>query len=393
MANKDTILYENYSNNYSANKAAIVFSVTKVFVTSLVAIAIEEGKIKGLEQKVSDFLPAFKEGGRAEMTIEHLLQMTSGLNYSDYENYITAGMTYYNANLLRFVNKAKLAHPPGTHFAYKSIDTQVLGLCLEKAVGKTIAAYLQEKIWEPLGMEYDAYFTIDSKRHGNERMYGGLAMASRDLLKMGRLFLNDGKWEGQQILPKHWVKQASQKNLNPDKWWGYTNGWWLDTYAYEHYLATTDYFAAGFNGQFLYVNPAQNLLVVRTGFNKGEVRWGRVIGQFAEEMAAKNRIDKLDIGRSPQAFIGEYHPVKTKDAVSIFIAYENDEWKITEFVQEKTRARYKVERYCRLSLDNQKKRLRLIFTEEEGKIKGFYLDTYSQNMVYYGRRTPTVSID
>ena len=131
----DTIVYEKYFNGFEPDSLRTIFSVSKAFTSSLVGIAIDEGYIKSVDQLVSDFIPSFKSNGKEKMTINNLLQMTSGLSENDYGDILRLGLFYYAKDQNKRALKTKLRHEPGTEFQYSSITTQLLGICLEKAIG------------------------------------------------------------------------------------------------------------------------------------------------------------------------------------------------------------------------------------------------------------------
>ena len=212
----DTLLFESYANGHKKEDPQVIFSVTKGITSMLAAIAIKDGKLS-LDQKVSEFIPEFAKDDRSDITIYHLMNMVSGLQFDDKKDIARLSVLYYNPNQSRFVkNFNKVQYQPGSHFAYKSVSTQILGMCLEAATGKKLKDYLQEELWEPLGMEYDAYYTKDSKKSANNRSFGGLAVRSRDLLRIGQLLLNKGKWEGKQILPESYVESLMNREMNED---------------------------------------------------------------------------------------------------------------------------------------------------------------------------------
>jgi len=294
----DTIIYENYFNGFQRDSISQVFSITKAVVSALVGIAIAEGDIKSLEQPVADFIPEFGKDDRQHIQIGHLLNMTSGLAFDDYRTLLKVLRLYYNPKIDQFIRKVKLKHEPGTHFAYKSISTQVLGVCLEQATGRSVADYLEEKIWRPAGMARPAEWNLATGSR-DEIMFGGLCTHARDLAKFGRLYLNNGRCGERQIVPKGWVLRSRQRDTTGGNWWGYSNCWWLDTYCEkdEYYkgdsdeppcaevFEMTDFFAAGFRGQYVYVNPEHNIIIVRQGLKEGKVRWSKSLPRLAAVIA------------------------------------------------------------------------------------------------------------
>lgn len=377
----DSILYENYFNNYAEDIKTTLFSVSKSFTTVLVGIALKEGYLKSSQQKVAEFIPEFNLDERKNITIEHLLQMTSGLAYEDMSKKVIdlfkLGTLYNTADNKKFVAKAKLAYTPGEHFAYKSIDTEILGICLEKAIGRSVSEYLQEKIWNPLGMEFDALFTLDHKQ-GMERTYGGLAACSRDLAKFGRLMLNKGNWNGVQIVPENWVnKIITSRADTTHKWWGYSTGWWLDTYITQNISSLTDFYAAGYNGQFIYINPEKNLIIIRQGEKwKGSTDWVGMIARLGDLLCGTN--PKLPDQFAFNSINGKYQ-AENGDSINISIKQKNNiciangtncdnlEFKPTSPI----------------SMFNRKKQRRIILEKNSTQINGIYLDNLHDKLQFY----------
>ncbi len=369
----DSILYEKYSNGHQKEGNQLVFSVTKSFVTTLLAIAIAEGHIQSLEQKVSEFLPEFKDGKRDDIRLQDVLQMTSGLNFDDYGGLPQLIRTYQNPNLRRLTKNAKLAHPPSTYFAYKSIDTQVLAFCIEVATKRDLTEYFQEKIWHPLGMNYDAYFTVDSKKHQNERTFGGFIAKSRDLLRFGKLFLDNGQWNGQQIVPQVWIEQIKKRKEGKNgQWWGYQNGWWREGYLDKNLMDGTDFYAVGYQGQFIYVHPEANVVIVRQGLKKGGVNWNNVIGSLLVKLQNKETKDYSIY------FTGVYKDEK-KEVVKI--ARENGQWILYPKNGKKP---LQMKQYCPQSLYDSKTYIRTIFDVDTltQEVKGLHYDDF-KTVIYF----------
>jgi len=275
----DSVLYENYFNGFKPNEIQTVFSVTKAFAAALTGIAIEEGYIKDVNQPVSDFIPEFKENGRDKMTINHLLQMTSGVAEKDHRDFGKLLGFYYCDDQTQKCEKLKMRYAPGTQFQYSSMTTQILGICVERATGKKFSEYLNEKIWQPLGMEHDALVALDQK--GMAKQFGGLAASPMDLAKFGRLYLNKGNWNGKQILPEAWVNATQTRDTTEGRSATYSHCWWLDTYPLENKFDKDDLFAGGFRGQIIYVNPDNNTIIIRTGKKEGSVHWGRSLSKLS----------------------------------------------------------------------------------------------------------------
>lgn len=169
----DTIQYEKYFKGYDQQAVVASFSMAKSVTSMLIGAAIDDGLIKSTDEPMVTYIPELKENGLETVTIKHLLQMTSGIAYN--ESYVNpfgdAADYYYGTDLLKSIKKRKARTAPGTEFAYSSGDTQLLGLVLQRALKtKSITAYLQEKLWQPLGMEYDATWSLDHE-DGLERTF------------------------------------------------------------------------------------------------------------------------------------------------------------------------------------------------------------------------------
>lgn len=383
----DSILYQNYFNGYFENQPSIVFSISKAITTALVGIAIRDGHIKDVDQKVVEYFGPFAKDQRREITLEHLLQMTSGLNHEDQERVLRLGMAYYNGDVKKYIaNRVKLRHEPGTRFAYKSMDTQVLGICLEKAIDTTVAAYMQQSLWEPLGMEFPALITHDKKK--NPRVYGGMAVCARDLAKIGRLFLNNGNWNGEQIIPLEWVTKSTTVSEDGGGWWGYSTGWWFnDQYVVDNIYDTQQFYATGFEGQYIFVDPQTDVIIVRQGYGKEDVKWMTMMMRLSRlintcettcELPLHATIDSL-------AFIGDYI---NKDGQRFNIRKDKEgEW-ILKGGAFSTFKGEKLDRESPRSLVNLKKKIRLIFhLDREGKVDGLYYDNFRRQQ-YYQKTAP-----
>jgi CubicO group peptidase (beta-lactamase class C family) len=273
----DTIQYEKYFKGYDQESIIPSFSMAKSVTSILIGCAIDDGLIKSIDELMITYLPELKKNGFEKVTIKHLLQMTSGLKFS--ENYFNPfgepASFYYGRNLNREISKLKLKAIPGEEFEYVSGNTQLLGLVLERALkGKTMTEYFQEKLWTPLEMEYDGW-SIDKKKNGTEKAFCCINARARDFAKIGRLFLNKGNWNGKQIVSKQWVEASTKIDRTEGSINEYQYQWWLPS-------NDGDFMAQGILGQFIYVNPNKNLVIVRMGKNYGRVNWADLFGVLSE---------------------------------------------------------------------------------------------------------------
>jgi CubicO group peptidase (beta-lactamase class C family) len=254
-------------------------------MTTLVGIALDEGKIKSLDQPITEYLPEFSaKAGFDKITIRHLLLHTSGIKFSDsrINPYSDNSRYYYTRNLRKLVFKAKLEHPPGTLTHYNSINAQLLALVLERATGTTLSAYMEEKVWKRIGMQYNATWSIDNKRKEPlEKAFSNFNCTAIDLAKLGRLYLNNGKWSSSQILSEEFVCEAVSRDT--------TNGSCLH---YQYNFRTDPlqdgyYYARGLFGQLMYIFPKKNMIIIiltKTDLHYNPPFLTRIVLQIAEQV-------------------------------------------------------------------------------------------------------------
>lgn len=296
------IVYEKYFNDYSRDSINTSFSVAKSFVSFLVGKAIEDGYIKSIEEPITNYLPELKSDGYEEVRIEHLLMMSSGIRYK--EGPLLFGddaKTYYSPNLRRLaLEETELLDRPGESFLYNNYHPLLLGIILERSTQRTVSEYLEETLWKPLGMEYPASWSIDSHKHGFEKMESGLNARAIDYVRFGKLYLNQGNWYGEQIISSEWVRESTEwQELGNDSYYGdteweffhrdqgYYRYMWL---GYKREDDGYDFFAHGKYGQVIYVSPAYNAVIVRTGKTNGNVDWWPAI---LHELSSK--LEAIDV--------------------------------------------------------------------------------------------------
>jgi CubicO group peptidase (beta-lactamase class C family) len=271
------IVYENYRNNSNERTRFIGWSTTKSLVSLLVGIALEQGKIDSLDRPIEDYLPELRGGGYEGVTIRQILQMRSGVDYEeryDFDNPGIAASNHINAlvkNVSRFADPARTirrAHAPGEVFAYKTLDTAVLGWLLERATGTTVSAYMAQHLWEPLGAEHDGFFIMDGPPGAGREFTGaGFNATLRDFARVGLMMLNDGRANGRQVVPADWVSLSTRpvEEPTPASPNGYGMQWWT--------FGDTAYSAVGLQGQFIYIDPRTRTVVVKLShFPPGDER-------------------------------------------------------------------------------------------------------------------------
>jgi len=261
----DSIIFEEYWHGYSADTMSNSFSMAKSWVSTLVGVAIKEGKIEGINQKVCDFIPEFYENRGSEITIKHLLTQSSGLDWD--ENYYNPlGQTaraYYGNDLRALITNLKSIDSPGKVFKYHSSCTQLLAFLVEKATGKTVSKYASEKLWKPMGAKHPALWNTDTE-DGDEKAFCCINSNARDFARLGKLYMSNGNWNGIQILDSSYVKEATSVADLLDE-----NGNKNINYGYQFWLAERQglsiFYARGLLGQYVICIPEKNMIVVRLG--------------------------------------------------------------------------------------------------------------------------------
>lgn len=271
----DKIIYERYPQGTSAHSQFTSWSVAKSFVSTLVGMALGDGLIQSLDDPITQYVPTLKGSGYDGVPIRRILQMSSGVDFD--ETYAKRGSDINQFFMKVFLfgqtaDRVTASHGrallPGQVFHYISIDTHALGMLLRHLYRKPLTDLLQERIWQPLGMEGEAYWNLDSEdQHGVEIAFCCLNARLRDYAKLGRLYLNQGRWNGQQLLPESYVREATtpagpawEPEVSPYHYGprGYGYQWWVPK-DYQR-----EYFAAGVWGQFVYVSEPDRLIIART---------------------------------------------------------------------------------------------------------------------------------
>ncbi len=260
------LVHESYYNGYNEKSITNSFSMAKSITTMLVGKAIQDGYIKSFDQKITDFLPEYKDDKFAQQcTVANLSAMNSGFDWTE-DYYLPLNPTakaYYGDDVEGQMLSIGFKEQPGGLFKYASGDTQLLGIVLKRALkGKSISQYAQEVLWQPLGMEYDAQWSKD-RADGMERTYCCFSSDARDFAKLGQLLLNNGKWNEKQILDSTFVQKMIQPNTKAFKEGKtpiYGHSIWMD-YSYK----TPFYAMLGHLGQRIINIPSENIVIVRTG--------------------------------------------------------------------------------------------------------------------------------
>ncbi len=258
------IVAEWYEDGADADTYGASWSVAKSFTSTLIGMAIDDGDIPGVAVPLTDYYPQWKGTDRAAIDLEHVLHMATGLKWN--EEYSVNNANDSDVAKLVFTTESPLAYvlerpviaEPDTVFNYSSGDTLLLSGVLEQATGMSAGDYAEKKLFAPLGMDSAEWWRAKT---GETLTYCCLDMTSRDFARFGLLWLHGGAWQGKQLVPEDWVSAS----LTPASVYeGYGYQWWLEGSTTPGLPA--DLFAAlGHDGQFIYIVPSLDLVVVRNG--------------------------------------------------------------------------------------------------------------------------------
>ena len=260
----DSLFHESYFDGYTKESKSNSFSMAKSVITMALGKAIMEGKIKSLNQKVIDFIPELKGEFAKEVTVGDLSSMASGLSWDEkyYSPLSIVTRAYFDDDLKKVMLGLEINEKPGQSFKYLSGATQLLAMCIEKATGEYLSDYVSKHFWQPMGAENEALWQLDHEPDGIEKAYCCIASNARDFARFGKLYLNNGSWNGQQILDSTFIKKSITPRFAESPEYGY--GWWL-----HNFLGKDLYYMRGHLGQFVIVIPQDNLIIVRLGHLKG----------------------------------------------------------------------------------------------------------------------------
>lgn len=263
------IIHEQYAHGDKRDSLHVSFSVAKSFTSALIGIALHEGKLESLDDPIRKYLPALTSEAFDGVTVKHVLQMASGIRFSEVYTDPSSDINKMTTlvppmSYIEYINTLGREHPPGTFNHYASINTQLLGILLVTVTGESLTDYMTSRLWHPLGMENKGLWVLDEQ--GYELAMGGLAASARDYAKLGELYLNKGKREDKQILPEGWAEESvtpDEAHLMPGKNPGSSN---VSGYQYQWWTPRDwdgDFLARGIWGQNIYVHPGNRVVIVK----------------------------------------------------------------------------------------------------------------------------------
>jgi len=255
------IIHESYYGKHTENTKSNTFSAAKSFIGLMIGIAIDQGHIDSFDDPITDYLP-FSIPNDSLVTIRHLLTMSSGLNWveSGANPLSHNAEAYYGSDLPEIMSSVSFDGKPGKEFVYKSGNSQLLGIILENAVGMTATEFLELQVWSKINTENDLLWSLDHEG-GMEKSFCCIYGTSRDYAKIGQLILNEGNWNGKQIISKETLKTLLEPINEEERLYG------MHFWRYED-LEHPIVYARGILGQYIIVIPSLNTVVVRTGHER-----------------------------------------------------------------------------------------------------------------------------
>jgi CubicO group peptidase (beta-lactamase class C family) len=303
---RGAVVYERYFNGYTRDSVFTSFSMAKSVISSLLGIAIAEGRIASVDDPVTRYLPELRRNDSRfdAITLRHLLAMRGGIAFDEsYRSPFSEAARFYLTDDLRAeVAKLKVEGEPDRAFRYQSVNTQLLAMAIERVTATPIARYLESRIWQPMGAEFDASWSLDSHARGTARAFCCLNARAVDYARFGLVYLNSGRFNGKQIVPAAWVAQstaaqslagiddAARRNIerpaspNPVFYAWQWRRPAADAAAGANPIDRApgpDFYAQGLYGQILYIAPESSTVVLRLGSRWGEVNWPVWMGQVA----------------------------------------------------------------------------------------------------------------
>jgi CubicO group peptidase (beta-lactamase class C family) len=237
-----------------------IHSCTKSVLSALVGIAIDRGELPGRDTHVLDFFPGYEianlDADKRALTLGHLLTMSAGLETEDSYLFNWAGLGRMRASpdWAQYILDLPMAAAPGTLFEYSNCVSQLIAIILQQATGQSAEAYAREHLFEPIGIVDYAW---QGSRPDDSWGYAGLSLHPLDMARLGYLYLRGGEWDGAQVVPAEWVQNSTSHQI--------TAGTLADSYGYQWWVDDNMFMMQGFGGQFVYVLPARDLVVVFTG--------------------------------------------------------------------------------------------------------------------------------
>lgn len=265
MICNDKLVHEQYWKDHTFSSLMNLFSMAKGILSILVGFAIDDVYLHSEDQLISTIFPSYKKNSFGQfLTFQHLMTMQAGFHWEEeYQHpFAENSKQYFVDDLAKQAFNVSFKEMPGEKYEYQSVSAQLLGLALRKAVGQNLATYLSEKLWIPLEMEYPARWSTDEK--GIEKAFCCIHASARDFAKIGQFIMQEGSWNGQQLLNKDFCRKLVTPTTENN---AFCFNIWADDDNEIKYR-----FFYGFLGQFIIMIPDKRMVIVKTGlYNRLEV--------------------------------------------------------------------------------------------------------------------------
>jgi len=274
VLHRGEIVHETYPGVFAGPRSRMqLFSISKSVTSMLIGIALADGAIGSVKDRVTDYRPDFRGTAFEESTLAELLDMTSGVGDAEVWDVPDSGIKRFEQAIMggdvaEVIRAAPRRAAPGERFNYSTFDAQILGWVLEAATGRSLATYAAERLWNQIGADRDAYFWLTRTRPRTAIGAGSFNATARDVARLGLLMANDGVVAGQQVVPREWVRRSRGSDLphlavgalGPSGYhhYGYANQWW--TLGESSFNAFT---GLGVHGQYLFVDPTADIVIVK----------------------------------------------------------------------------------------------------------------------------------
>ncbi len=290
IVKNDEIVYEKYENGYREDFVNTSFSMAKSVVSLLVGRAVESGYIESITQPISAYIDELEDTEIGKTTIEELLLMRSGIEYNE-RKFLWFGddsLTYWHPDLRKLALSHTDCGENARTFRYNNYHPLLLGIILERSTGCTVSEYFERELWRKIGAEHDASWSLDSKKSGFEKMESGINFRAVDFLKIGSMVLHDGVWNGTRVIGENWLRASTlcdfpldEREYNGTFLAGKNTGYKYMWYCTPSPQSGYDIVAWGKSDQILYISPANDTVVLRTGKTDGGVSdWVATIKQI-----------------------------------------------------------------------------------------------------------------
>ncbi|MEO0451121.1 MAG: serine hydrolase [Pseudomonadota bacterium] len=277
---------EHYGLDFKADGRWTSFSVAKSLTSTLVGIAVQEGHIESLDDPVSKYISGLANSAYDDVTIEELLTMSSGIAWDETYTDPDSDVAKFNnhvaddggSNLVSYMAALPRAHPAGEVWNYSTGETNMIGVLVTEATGRTLSVYLSEKIWKPYGMEQRATWLLNDD--GGEISGCCIQAATRDFARFGQFILDGAQINGERLVPEDWIERATTKRIGygrPGQGYGFQ--WWTyDDGAFA---------ARGIFGQGIFIDPSRNLVIASNS------SWSTALGNDGGENAAREALYQM----------------------------------------------------------------------------------------------------